>query len=185
MVFAAELTPISWVPAGMLAAPRRRHAGGINTRSIPRYLVVFVEPAQYRLVDTLPDTSLRLFVQATPARHSATAPELTRQIFPWYSSPKDEQNPGQCRPVTDPWSTTFRRRRVHREVNCNKGPEFVGNKCFGHGNSPAKNRPSMLMLGSWLLPAERPSSTRSGPVTGFRRPKAFNAASSSNGNRPD
>jgi hypothetical protein len=62
MVFAAKLTPISWVPSGVLAASRRRHAGGINTCSIPRDLVVFAEPAQYRLVDTLPDTSLRPFM---------------------------------------------------------------------------------------------------------------------------
>ena len=62
MVFAAKLTPISWVGPGVLAAPRRRHAGGINTRSIPRDLVVFAEPAQYRLMDTLPETRLRPFV---------------------------------------------------------------------------------------------------------------------------
>lgn len=34
---------------------------------------------------------------------------------PTVSSPKNEQNPGQCRPVTDPWSTTFRRRRGYRK----------------------------------------------------------------------
>jgi hypothetical protein len=54
----------------------------------------------------------------------------------------------------DPWSTTFRRRRVHREMSCNKGPEFVGNQCFGHGIGPAKNRPSILMPGPWLRTAE-------------------------------
>jgi hypothetical protein len=62
MVFAAKLAPISRVSAGMLAASRRRHAGGINARSIPRDLVVFAEPAQYRLVDALPYTCLRPFV---------------------------------------------------------------------------------------------------------------------------
>jgi hypothetical protein len=87
VVFAAKFASISWVSAGMLAAPGRRHAGGINTRSIPRDLVVFAEPAQYRLVDTLPDTRLRPFVQATPTGHSATAPKLTRQILPRYSRP--------------------------------------------------------------------------------------------------
>jgi len=125
VVFAAKLPPISWVPTSMLATPRRRYAGGINAGSIPRDLVVFAEPAQYRLMDTLPDTRLRPFVQATPAGHSATAPKLTRQLLPWYSSPKDEQNPGQCRPVTDPWSTTFRRQRVHGEMICDKEPELV------------------------------------------------------------
>jgi len=39
-------------------------------------------------------------MQATPAGHAATAPKLTRQIPPEYSSLKDEQNPGQRRPVT-------------------------------------------------------------------------------------
>jgi hypothetical protein len=38
-------------------------------------------------VDTLPDTRLRPFVQATPAGHAATAPKLKRQILPRYSSP--------------------------------------------------------------------------------------------------
>ena len=138
----------------MLAASRRRNAGGIDAGSIPCDLVVFAEPVQYRLMDTLPDTRLRPFVQSSPARHSATTPKLTRQILPWYSSPKDEQNPGQCRPVTDAWSTTFWRRPVHRQMSCNKGPEFVGNECFGQGISPAKNRPSILMPGPWIRTAE-------------------------------
>jgi hypothetical protein len=153
-VFAAKLATISWVAAGMLAATRRRYAGRINARSVPRDLVVFAESMQYCLVNTLPYTRLHPFVQATPAGHSATAPKLTRQILPWYSGPEDEQNPGQCRPVTDAWSTTFRRRRVYWEMSCNKGPEFVRNECFGHGISPAKNRPSMLMPGPLLCMAE-------------------------------
>ena len=62
VVFAAKLAPISWVPTGMLTATRRRHAGGINARSIPRDLVIFAEPAQDRLVNTLPYTCLRPFV---------------------------------------------------------------------------------------------------------------------------
>ena len=153
-MFAAKLPSISWVPSGMLAASRRRYAGGINARSIPRDLVVFSEPAQYRFVNTLPYTCLHPFVQTTPAGHSATAPKLTRQIFPWYSSPKDEQNSGQCRPVTDAWSTTFRRRRMHWKISCDKGPEFIGNECLGHGISPAKNMPSMLMPRPWPRTAE-------------------------------
>jgi hypothetical protein len=94
VVFAAKLAPISWVPACVLAASRRRHAGCINARPIPHNLVVFAEPAQYRLVNALPYTCLHPFVQATPAGHSATAPKLTRQILPRYSSPENEQNPG-------------------------------------------------------------------------------------------
>jgi hypothetical protein len=62
VVFAAKLPPIGWVPSSMLAASRRRYAGGINAGSIPRDLVVFAEPVQYRLVNTLPDASLRPFM---------------------------------------------------------------------------------------------------------------------------
>jgi hypothetical protein len=62
VVFAAKLPPISWVPSGVLAASRRRYACGINAGSIPRDLVVFAEPAQYPLVNTLPYTCLHPFV---------------------------------------------------------------------------------------------------------------------------
>jgi hypothetical protein len=78
VALAAKLASISWVPAGMLTATRRRHAGGINARSIPRDLVALAQPAQYRLVNTLPYTRLHPFMQAAPAGHSATAPKLTR-----------------------------------------------------------------------------------------------------------
>jgi hypothetical protein len=44
-------------------------------------------------VNTLPYACLHPFVQATPAGHSATAPELTRQILPRYSSPDNKQIP--------------------------------------------------------------------------------------------
>jgi hypothetical protein len=94
VVFAAKLAPIGRVSAGMLAASRRRQAGGINAHSLPRDLVVFAEPAQYRLVKALPYTYLHPFVQATPTGHFAAAPEFTRQILPRYSCPENKQNPG-------------------------------------------------------------------------------------------
>jgi hypothetical protein len=66
-MFAAELSPISWVSAGMLATSRRRHAGGINASSLPNDLVKFTKPAQYRFVNPLPYTRFHPFARPTPA----------------------------------------------------------------------------------------------------------------------
>lgn len=43
---------------------------------------------------------------------------------------------------------------MQRETGCNKGPEFVGNECFGDDMGPAIHRPPILMSGSWLRTAE-------------------------------
>jgi hypothetical protein len=94
LVFAAELATISWVATGMLTAEWRGHTRSIDARPLPHDLVVFAKPPKYRLVDALPNTSLHPFVEPAPASHSITAAELTRQIFPGYSSPENEQNAG-------------------------------------------------------------------------------------------
>jgi hypothetical protein len=76
----------------MLATERCWHASSVNAGSIPHDLVVLAEPTQDRLMDTLPNACLHPFVKATPARHTATADELTRQILPRYSSLEDKQD---------------------------------------------------------------------------------------------
>ncbi|NHZ96374.1 FMN reductase [Massilia sp. CCM 8734] len=48
---------------------------------MPHDLVIFSEPLQDRLVNAVPNTRLHRFVKATPARHAAPAPELTRQVL--------------------------------------------------------------------------------------------------------
>lgn len=86
MVFAAELAAIGRVPASMLTTSRCRYARCMNASSIPHDLVILSKAPQDCLVDALPNTGLHPFVKATPARHAATAPKLTRQVFPRYSS---------------------------------------------------------------------------------------------------
>jgi hypothetical protein len=39
---------------------------------------------------------------------------------------------------------------MYGEMSCDKGPEFVGKECFGHGISPAENTLAMLMRRPWL-----------------------------------
>jgi hypothetical protein len=92
MVFAAELAAISWVWASMLATSRCWHAGSVDAGPIPDDLVMLTEPPQDGLVDALPDTGFHPFVKATPARHSAAAAKLARQVFPRYSSSEDKQD---------------------------------------------------------------------------------------------
>jgi hypothetical protein len=86
MVFAAEFVPLSWVPTGMLATSRCWHAGSVDASSIPHDLVMLAKTPQHRLMDTLPNACLHLFMKATPARNAAAAAEFTRQIFPGHSS---------------------------------------------------------------------------------------------------
>jgi len=99
MVFAVKLAPIRWAWPGVLAATRRPHAGGIKSRSNPPDLVVFAEPAQYGLMDTLPNTGLRPFVLVSPARYSATVRKFTRQALPWNFSPKGRTESRSVSPV--------------------------------------------------------------------------------------
>jgi len=144
-MFAAEFASISRVSASMLAPERRRYASSVNARSIPQDLVVFAEPAQYRFMNTLPNTSLHPFVKATPACHAATAAELTRQILPGYSSPEDEQNPRQGRPVINARPSAFRGSTMVWKMSCYKRPKLISEKCLGHGISPAANTAAILM----------------------------------------
>ncbi|MCY0910394.1 hypothetical protein OTB17_01610 [Massilia sp. H27-R4] len=95
MVFAAELAAISRVSASMLATGRCRYAGCVNAGSIRHDLVILSELPQHRLVDALPHTCLHPFVKATPARHAAPAPELTRQVLPRYSGSEEKQGSRQ------------------------------------------------------------------------------------------
>lgn len=83
----AEFAFISRVSASMLAPERRGYANSVNARSIPQDLVMFAEAVQDRFMNTLPNTGLRPFVNATRSCHAATAAELTR--LPGYSSPED------------------------------------------------------------------------------------------------
>jgi hypothetical protein len=92
MMFAAELAAIGRIPASMLTTSRCRYARCINASSIPHDLVVLSEAPQDCLVDALPNTGLHPLVKATPARHAAAAPKLTRQVFPSYSSFENKQN---------------------------------------------------------------------------------------------
>lgn len=95
MVFAAKLAAIGRVPASMLTTSRCRCARCINASSIPHDLVILSKAPRECLVDALPNTGLHPLVKATPARHAAAAPKLTRQVFPRYSGFENKQNARQ------------------------------------------------------------------------------------------
>jgi hypothetical protein len=85
MVFAAEFATITWIPAGLLATGRCRHACSVDAGSVPYDLVMLTKTLQHRLMDSLPNACLHPFVKTTPARHAAAAAKLTRQVFLRYS----------------------------------------------------------------------------------------------------
>ncbi len=97
MVFTAEFAAIGRVSACVLTAGRSWYACSINASSIPHDLVMFAEPSQNRLVDSLPDASQHPFVEATPAGHTTAAAEFARQVLPGYSSLEDKEDSAQGR----------------------------------------------------------------------------------------
>lgn len=97
-------------------------------------------------MDALSNTGLHPLMKATPARHAAAAPKLTRQVVPRYSSFENKQNDHQGCTVDDPRSPTFRRATMSRKMPFYKGSKLVGEKCLGHDISPAAKTAAILCL---------------------------------------
>src|SRR5450830_2201809 len=104
------------------------------------------EPAQDRLMNTLPNTRLHPFVKAPPACHAAAATERTRQIFPRYPGPEDEHYSRQGPPVIDARPPAFSGSTVIGTMSSYKRPEVFREKYLGHGISPAAKMPAILTL---------------------------------------
>lgn len=86
MLFAAQLTAIGRIPTRMLTTSQHGYARCINASSMPHDLFMLSKSPQDCPVKALPNTGWHPFMKATPARHTAAAPMLTRQVFPRYSS---------------------------------------------------------------------------------------------------